>query len=55
VQQVINITIYVDQSSLLVGEVTTEEIRKTLFDMESNKAPGPNGFTLNFSKLLVLL
>jgi hypothetical protein len=48
VQQVINRTIYADQSFLLVGEVTTEEIRKTSFDMKSNKALGSDDFTSNF-------
>lgn len=48
VQQVINRTVYADQSSLLVGEVTTEEIRKTLFDMKSNKAFGSDDFTSDF-------
>lgn len=37
-------------SDKLEREVTNEEIRKVLFKMPSNKAPGPDGYTTEFFK-----
>lgn len=36
------------ENSLLVSPFTDEEIRTTLFQMEHNKAPGPDGFPAEF-------
>jgi hypothetical protein len=35
---------------LLGKEVTAEEIKRTIFSMKSNKAPGPDGYTADFFK-----
>lgn len=50
VPQLITKTIPAEKADLLLREVTAEEIRRTLFDMKSNKAPGPDGFTSEFFK-----
>lgn len=36
--------------SMLMREVTTEEIKKVLFSMAKDKSPGPDGFTSEFFK-----
>ena len=36
--------------SLLEKEVTEEEVKKVLFEMPANKAPGPDGYTTEFFK-----
>jgi hypothetical protein len=40
----------IDKATLLVREVTYEEVRDTMFHMPSNKAPGPDGYTFEFFK-----
>ena len=39
-----------DDFSMLIEEVTEEEIRKVLFAMPSNKSPGPDGYPIEFFK-----
>ena len=36
--------------SILISEVTTEEVRKVLFSMAADKSPGPDGYTMEFFK-----
>ena len=40
-----------EESSLLEGCITIEESGKILYKMKSNKLPGSDGFTSEFSKL----
>ena len=40
-----------EDCSMLVEEVTDEEIRRVLFAMPSNKSPGPDGYPSEFFKL----
>lgn len=39
-----------EDRSMLMKEVTAEEVRKVLFSMARNKSPGPDGFTSEFFK-----
>ncbi|GJW27374.1 RNA-directed DNA polymerase, eukaryota, reverse transcriptase zinc-binding domain protein [Tanacetum coccineum] len=39
-----------DKAKLMIKDVTEEEIKKALFDIDDNKAPGPDGFTSKFFK-----
>lgn len=39
-----------DQNALLLREFTEQEIEETIFSMATNKAPGPNEFTVEFFK-----
>ena len=39
-----------DQNALLLREFTEQEIEETVFSMATNKAPGPDGFTIEFFK-----
>jgi len=39
-----------ESAALLEKPVTAEEIKKTMFSMPLNKAPGPDGFTTEFFK-----
>ncbi|XP_056863946.1 uncharacterized protein LOC130511120 [Raphanus sativus] len=36
--------------SMLIGDVSTEEVRKVLFSMAADKSPGPDGYTMEFFK-----
>jgi hypothetical protein len=54
IRQLILLTIPVEKASLLEKEITEEEIRRTLFSMKANKAPGPMGFLQISLKLLGL-
>lgn len=40
----------VEDRAAMEAEVTAEEIKKVLFDMPSNKSPGPDGFPCEFFK-----
>ncbi|GJS73131.1 RNA-directed DNA polymerase, eukaryota, reverse transcriptase zinc-binding domain protein [Tanacetum coccineum] len=42
--------ILLDEAELMIREVTNDEIKKTLFDIDDNKAPRPDGFTSKFFK-----
>lgn len=46
----IPITITAEQNVDLVKPVTGEEVRKALFQMHPDKAPGPDGMTPAFFK-----
>jgi len=35
------------ENEAFVERFTEEEVRKAIFQMEQNKAPGPDGFLLN--------
>lgn len=35
-------------NTMLINEVTEEEIKKVLFLMANNKSPGPDGYTSEF-------
>ena len=37
-----------EENEVLVAPFSEEEIRSTVFDMEHNKAPGPNRFPAEF-------
>lgn len=39
-----------EDRSMLIGVVTTEEVRKVLFSMAADKSPGPDGYTSEFFK-----
>lgn len=39
-----------DDGDLLVREVSDAEVKRALFSLPSNKAPGPDGFTVEFFK-----
>jgi mannosylglycoprotein endo-beta-mannosidase len=41
----------IEENGLLTAPYSEEEIRKAIFQMERNKAPGPDGFVLSFTKL----
>lgn len=49
-EQLLKIKCSEGNKAKLVHEVTTEEIRKVLFDMPANKSPGPDGFNTEFFK-----
>jgi hypothetical protein len=36
------------ENNFLTAEYSEEEVRKAIFQMEHNKAPGPNGFLAEF-------
>ena len=38
----------VEENNLLTNPYSEDEVRKAVFQMEHNKAPGPNGFPLEF-------
>jgi hypothetical protein len=37
-----------EENNLLIRPVTEEEVREAVFQMEHNKAPGPDGFPAEF-------
>jgi hypothetical protein len=41
----------VDENIILVEDFTEDEVRKTVFQMEHNKAPGPDGFSAEFYQM----
>jgi hypothetical protein len=38
----------IEENNLLTAEYSEEEVRKAIFQMEHNKAPGPDGFPAEF-------
>jgi hypothetical protein len=50
IRSLIPIAIPSNKLAMLEREVITEEIRDTLFHMPLNKAPGPNGYSVEFFK-----
>jgi hypothetical protein len=50
VKQLISPIVPIEEATLLERDVTAEEIKKTIFSMKSNKAPGPDGYTAEFYK-----
>ncbi|GJY24734.1 RNA-directed DNA polymerase, eukaryota, reverse transcriptase zinc-binding domain protein [Tanacetum coccineum] len=41
-----------EEANAMIGQVTDEEIKETVFDIDSNKASGPDGYTSGISKIL---
>jgi hypothetical protein len=41
----------VEENNLLTVEYSKEEVRKAIFQMEHNKALGPDGFSTKFYKI----
>jgi hypothetical protein len=39
------------ENALLTAEYSEEEVRKVVFQMEQNKAPGPDGFAAEFYQI----
>jgi len=39
-----------EENDMLVAEFTETEVREVVFQLEHNKAPGPDGFPLNSIK-----
>jgi hypothetical protein len=37
-----------EENAFLTAPFTEEEVRKAIFEMEHNKAPGPDGFLAEF-------
>ena len=37
-----------EENAFLIAPFTEEEIKKSIFQMENNKAPGPDGFPAEF-------
>ena len=37
-----------DHNNRLLGDVTLEEVRQVVFDLDGNSASGPNGFSVTF-------
>lgn len=54
IKQLIPTAISADKGLLLEKEITAEEIKHTFFSVKANKAPSPDGFTTDFSRLLGL-
>lgn len=50
ITHLISPVISAESAALLEKPVTVEEIKKTMFNMPLNKAPGPDGFTTEFFK-----
>jgi hypothetical protein len=50
VRHLISVAISTDQAALLEKEITADEIKDTLFNMKNNKAPGLDGFPVEFFK-----
>ena len=40
--------IFVEENNFLTAPYSEEEIKKAVFQMEHNKAPGPDGFPAEF-------
>jgi hypothetical protein len=40
-----------EENIILVEEFTEEEVRKVIFQMEHNKAPGPDSFRRSFTRV----
>jgi mannosylglycoprotein endo-beta-mannosidase len=45
----------VEENNLLTAEYSEEEVRKAIFQMEHNKAPGPDGFQRSSTRLFGIL
>ncbi|GKC88484.1 RNA-directed DNA polymerase, eukaryota, reverse transcriptase zinc-binding domain protein [Tanacetum coccineum] len=39
-----------NEACRMIGEITDDEIKAAMFDIDDNKAPGPDGFTAKFFK-----
>ncbi|GKD74119.1 hypothetical protein Tco_1332401, partial [Tanacetum coccineum] len=39
-----------EEANAMIGQVTDEEIKETVFDIDNNKASGPDGYTSGFFK-----
>ncbi|GJY94469.1 hypothetical protein Tco_0510830 [Tanacetum coccineum] len=40
----------IEEAAFMVREASSEEIMKAIFQIDDNKAPGPDGFTTHFYK-----
>jgi hypothetical protein len=43
--------VFVEENNLLTTEYSAEEVWKAIFQMEYNKAPGPDGFLVEFYQI----
>ena len=39
-----------DEAASMIQEITNDEIKKAMFDIDDGKAPGPDGFSSTFFK-----
>jgi hypothetical protein len=44
-----------EDNEVLTAPFSEEEVKMVVFDMEHNKAPGPDGFPLNFTNSFGIL
>ena len=40
--------VFLEKNDVLISEFTESEVRDAVFQMEHNKAPGPDGFPVEF-------
>lgn len=50
IKEVVKKALTQKQRKLLITEISSDEIKKVLFSMEKGKAPGPDGYSVEFFK-----